>query len=246
MKCSILNSFKEKRQEVRSISFYFEFCLLLSIIIHSLVLSIQVSFLITCLFMCDTKRSCSSLLLHLKILSIEATVRISGIMGYMLIRSPLLGACAISIVPVVAAINKKYGNWLSENAKAVQDALAQANSSSQEAFSCIRTVIAFASESFENKKYQQKINNHYRLSIKQLYATGFYFMIISTFLVNTIVQALLLFVGMVLISRGVLQVEVLLAFMLYQGQLQVSQQKFIFRTSYYLFLTVIMENSWAC
>lgn len=47
--------------------------------------------------------------------SIESVVRISGITAYMLIRSPRLAACALSIVPMVAAVNKKYGNWLNEN-----------------------------------------------------------------------------------------------------------------------------------
>ena len=66
----------------------------------------------------------------------------------MLLRSPKLGACAISIVPLVAVVNKYYGNWLGENAARVQDALAAANSVAQETLGCIRTVVAFASISF--------------------------------------------------------------------------------------------------
>ena len=66
----------------------------------------------------------------------------------MLIRSPKLGAYALSIIPVVAIVNKYYGTWLSQNARKVQDALAEANSVAQESFSCSRTVIAFASERF--------------------------------------------------------------------------------------------------
>ena len=46
-------------------------------------------------------------------------------------------------------------------------------------------------------------------------------MAVSTFLINTCVQAALLFIGSVLIMEGRLSSEVLLAFMLYQGQLQV-------------------------
>jgi hypothetical protein len=38
--------------------------------------------------------------------SIESVVRITGITAYMLIRSPRLGACALSIIPIVAAVNK--------------------------------------------------------------------------------------------------------------------------------------------
>lgn len=109
---------------------------------------------------------------------------------------------------------------MNKNAKEVQNALAQANSVAQEAFSCIRTVIAFASEDEENKKYQEKINHHYDLNVEQLYKQGLYYMIISTFLINTVVQALLLYVGMYLIRNDRLSPEVLLAFMLYQSKLQ--------------------------
>lgn len=52
--------------------------------------------------------------------------------------------------------------------------------------------------------------------------SGIYFMAVSTFLINTVVQAALLLLGTLLIERGHLTPEILLAFMLYQGQLQVS------------------------
>mmetsp|Transcript_27837 Transcript_27837/g.36284 ORF Transcript_27837/g.36284 Transcript_27837/m.36284 type:complete len:366 (-) Transcript_27837:1336-2433(-) len=45
-------------------------------------------------------------------------------------------------------------------------------------------------------------------------------MVISTFLINTCVQAALLLIGTNLIQKGQLEPEILLAFMLYQGQLQ--------------------------
>lgn len=152
--------------------------------------------------------------------SIESVVRIVSIVSYMLWRSPRLGACAISVVPVVAIINKKYGDFLNQNAIEVQNALAKANSVASEAFSCIRTVISFASEQHEYKSYKNLVDIHYDLNVKQLYAQGFYYMIISTFLINTIVQGLLLYVGLLMVRSGDLAVEVLLAFMLYQGGLQ--------------------------
>lgn len=153
--------------------------------------------------------------------SIESVVRITGITTYMFIRSPKLAACALSIAPLVAAVNKVYGNWLSQNSRKVQDALAAANSVAQETFSCVRTVIAFAAEQLEYEKYVEKINEQYSLNVKQTYMTGIYYMFISTFLINTIVQGTLLLVGSYMIQHKTLTGEVLLAFMLYQGQLQV-------------------------
>ena len=59
------------------------------------------------------------------------------------------------------------------------------------------------------------------LNIRQLIAQGIYFMVVSTFLINTVVQAGLLLLGSIFVENGTLTPEVLLAFMLYQGQLQV-------------------------
>lgn len=86
----------------------------------------------------------------------------------MLIRSPLLGACALSICPIVAVVNKKYGDWLRKNAIAIQTALAQANSVAQEAISCVRTVISFAAERLEYQKYSEKIEVQYKLNVRQV------------------------------------------------------------------------------
>ena len=192
---------------------------------------------------------------HFSTCSIESVVRITGITAYMLFRCPRLGACALSIVPVVAIVNKYYGNWLNRNARKVQDATAAANSVAQETLSCMRTVVAFASEEFEYGKYTSKIDEQYRLNVKQVrslsnflpsflkslslisqplnlvaywlspslktFMTGVYYMFVSTFLINTVVQGSLLLIGSYMIQRGQLNAEILLAFMLYQGQLQV-------------------------
>ncbi|CAJ1969937.1 unnamed protein product [Cylindrotheca closterium] len=152
--------------------------------------------------------------------SIESVVRIIGITTYMLLRCPRLGACALSIIPVVAVVNKYYGSWLSKNARKVQDALAAANSVAQETFSCVRTVIAFASEEMEYNKYVEKVDEQYQLNVRQTYMTGIYYMFVSTFLINTVVQGSLLLYGSHLMQQDQLTGEVLLAFMLYQGQLQ--------------------------
>ncbi|GMH53546.1 hypothetical protein TL16_g01475 [Triparma laevis f. inornata] len=152
--------------------------------------------------------------------SIEATVRITGIVTYMFIRSPVLAGAACCVIPLVAIVNKKYGDWLSKNSKEVQTALAEANSVAQEALSCVRTVIAFGSEEQERKHYNELIEVYYRLNVKQTIAQGVYYMVISTFLVNTVVQAILLYVGSRLVEEKGMEVDVLLAFMLYQGQLQ--------------------------
>ena len=152
--------------------------------------------------------------------SIESVVRITGITIYMMVRCPILGTCAISIIPAVAIINKSYGDWLHHNSKKVQDALADANIVAQEALSNIRTVISFVTESQECERYENRIEQQYQLNIQQLFMTALYYMIVSTFLINTMVQGALLWVGSILIERDELTPGILLAFMLYQSQLQ--------------------------
>ena len=100
--------------------------------------------------------------------SIESIVRISGIVTYMLVRCPRLGLFALSAVPVVSFINKKYGDWLHKNAILVQTALAKSNSIAQETFSCIRDVVAFATEKYSLHLYHDQINQHYNLNLLQV------------------------------------------------------------------------------
>ena len=108
--------------------------------------------------------------------SVESVVRISGIAGYMLVRSPRLAACALGIVPAVAVINKVYGDWLCRNAAQVQDALAEANAVAQEALANVRTVLAFAAESKECARYEGRIERQYLLNVQQLFMTAAYYM----------------------------------------------------------------------
>lgn len=138
----------------------------------------------------------------------------------MVIRSPVLGSCTLAIVPIVGVLNKMYGDWLGENAKRVQNSLADATASAHEALSCIKTVIALGSEDYEWEKYTCRIEKLYKLNIQQLIATAVYYMSVSTFLINTCVQASLLLIGSIFVEKGKLTVDVLLAFMLYQRQLQ--------------------------
>jgi ABC-type multidrug transport system fused ATPase/permease subunit len=150
----------------------------------------------------------------------------------MIYRSPFLGLVTVGVVPIVGIINKFYGDLLSKNALSVQNSLADATSTAHESITCINTVITSASEEYEGAKYSRNINALYALNVRQLIAQGVYFMVVSTFLINTCVQAALLLVGSMFVEEGTLTPEVLLAFMLYQGQLQVSMINE--RTSYKL------------
>ena len=152
--------------------------------------------------------------------SIEATVRIVGIAVYMFIRSPVLAATSCTIIPVIALINKKYGDFLQANSKQVQAALASSGAIVHEMLSGIRTVISCRQERAAIGCFADAVETYFGLNQRNLVAQGLYYMVVSTFLVNTCIQATLLYVGGKLVMENDLKVEVLLAFMLYQGQLQ--------------------------
>ncbi|EJK45716.1 hypothetical protein THAOC_35654 [Thalassiosira oceanica] len=152
--------------------------------------------------------------------SVEATVRIVGISTYMLIRSPILGGCTLAIVPLVGIANKLYGDFLAENAKGIQSALAESTSVAHETLGSIKTVLTLACEKHEISKYRKKIDRFYDLNMKQVIASGVYFMLVSTFIINTCVQSALLMLGSLFVQQGRMTADVLLSFMLYQGQLQ--------------------------
>lgn len=151
--------------------------------------------------------------------AIESVVRVVGIAAYMFVFSPKLAAVACGIIPFIAVVNKVYGTLLQSNAEKVQDALAKANDIAQEAIGCIRTVVSFANESFIEQRYSDGIDRHYQLNVFQVCISGIYYMVVSTFLVNTVVQAALLLYGITLVGQG-MKVRILIAFMLYQSQLQ--------------------------
>lgn len=151
--------------------------------------------------------------------AIEATVRISLIVAYMFTFEPRLALVAIAIIPVVAAINKSYGNWLNENQNKVQASLANANTVAHEAVGSFRTVYSFAQEDSEHRRYAEAIDVYYRLNVRQAIMQAGYYMVCCTFLGNCCVQTALLVYGSHLVLHEGMPMQTLLAFMLYQGQL---------------------------
>jgi ATP-binding cassette subfamily B (MDR/TAP) protein 9 len=100
--------------------------------------------------------------------SIEAVVRITGVAGYMFLISPPLAGAACLAVPLVALGNKFYGQWLHDNAKRVQAALAASNAHATEIVSAAHTVISFAAEYFEAQRYAGFIQTLYTFSMWQV------------------------------------------------------------------------------
>ena len=131
-----------------------------------------------------------------------------------------LALVACAVIPVCAAINKCYGDWLHKNAKTVQSALAGANTVATEVLSEVRTVVACGTEEAEVMRYSSCVNTYYNLNVKQTAMQAAYYMVVATFLINTCVQSSILLYGVYLCIHEGMHPEILIAFMLYQGQLQ--------------------------
>ena len=149
----------------------------------------------------------------------EAVVRVGGIAVYLCVQNLRLGLLACAIIPFTAAANRVYGEWMTKNAAAVQDSLATANHVAQEAIASVRTVASFANEGHECRRYDGALKRWYKLCNRQAVVTGLYFSVIYSFLSQLVVPTSLLVYGSYLVFHG-MHPEKLVAFMLYQGQLQ--------------------------
>jgi ABC-type multidrug transport system fused ATPase/permease subunit len=124
------------------------------------------------------------------------------------------------VIPATTAANQLYGRWMARNASATQDALAAANATALEAIASVRTVRSFACEAFESRRYDGALGAWYELCNAQAAATGIYFSVMYSFLSQLCVPIALLGYGGALVMRSEMRADTLIAFMLYQGQLQ--------------------------
>eukprot|EP01062_Namystynia_karyoxenos_P082607 TRINITY_DN9332_c0_g1_i1.p1 TRINITY_DN9332_c0_g1~~TRINITY_DN9332_c0_g1_i1.p1 ORF type:complete len:869 (+),score=226.90 TRINITY_DN9332_c0_g1_i1:87-2609(+) len=152
--------------------------------------------------------------------TIEALARIFGVCVYMFIREWRLALLTLGAIPICSVVNKLYGDWLNKNARQVQTALAEANDVAFEVLCAVRTVFSFNNQRQEHARYRKCVDEWYRLNVKQTFLQGVYFMVISTFLINTCLQAAILLYGGYLVIHHGMGTSVLIAFILYQAMLQ--------------------------
>ena len=83
-------------------------------------------------------------------------------------RSPILAVCALASVPIIAIMNKFYADWLRRTTVDVQNAVAEANKMSLEAFSKVKMDLSVSSLNNERNKYFQANENLYRTNLNQV------------------------------------------------------------------------------
>jgi len=152
--------------------------------------------------------------------SVEALVRIIGVLGYMFICSWRLSLVVIVMVPFNAVANTYLGSWMSRNARKAQDALAVANAAANESFAAVQTVKSFHGEQHAIEKYLVSLNEYKSLQYKRALIASFYYMSVSTFLMSTVVQTAIVAYGGYLAFQDAMAPERMVSFLLYMGQLQ--------------------------
>jgi ABC transporter fused permease/ATP-binding protein len=134
--------------------------------------------------------------------------------------SPTLAAVAMAVVPFVAIGASFYGRWVRKLSKEVQDALAQSSEVAEETFSGVRTVRAFARESWEVERYTRSVEESYSLAAKRAFAFGLFQGGIG--LAGYLAIALVLWVGGRLVLSGGMTLGELTAFLAYTMLVAVS------------------------
>ena len=153
--------------------------------------------------------------------SLESVARVCGVGAYLLIWVNVkLGALALVVVPISSAVNYFYGRVMSASAKEVQEALATANDVAYETLSNIRTVRSFAKEDFERWRFEGAINKWYDASYRAAIISGVYYTVMYSLIGACLVPATILYYGGLLVLRGEMHAEKLVATMLYSAILQ--------------------------
>ena len=103
-------------------------------------------------------------------IGLRSLAQIAGGIGFLLWTSPILTLLMLAVVPPVALGAVLYGRRVRKLSRDVQDALAAAGETAEEAISGIRTVRSFAAEKAEGERYRGKIQHAYQIAKKRVVA----------------------------------------------------------------------------
>eukprot|EP00112_Aurelia_sp_Birch-Aquarium-sp1_P012289 Seg2586.4 transcript_id=Seg2586.4/GoldUCD/mRNA.D3Y31 product="ATP-binding cassette sub-family B member 9" protein_id=Seg2586.4/GoldUCD/D3Y31 len=144
-------------------------------------------------------------------------VKIIGILIFMAKLSWKLTIVTIVGTPIIVMLSEAYGEYYEKLSKKVQDSLALANEAAEESISSIRTVRSFAAEKIETKRYHLRLQDTFRLKVKEAIAFGGYLW--CTEICFLAIEVLILFYGGHLVMRGDLSGGNLVAFSFYSFDL---------------------------
>ncbi|KAI8505057.1 peptide antigen-transporting ATPase [Branchiostoma belcheri] len=172
---------------------------------------------ITSRLISDTTTSTEMLVLNLKV-SCATVVRVVLTVGIMFKLSWRLSVLTLLLFPPIAAVAKVYGKCLKKVSKDIQTSLAKANDVAEETCANMRTVRSFANEDRECERYNEKLQDAYKLFFREALLRGSFITIERLFALVQLV--LTLFYGGHLVIEKKLTGGSLVSFILYQKHLR--------------------------
>ena len=136
-----------------------------------------------------------------------------GGIAMLLLTHPRLTATTLAVVPVVVGAAWLFGRRLRKASTGVQDRVAEATASAEEAFSQIRTVQGFTREGLESERYHAHLVDVVTAAIRRARIRGAFFGVITFFSFGGIVAVL--WQGGRLVLGGALTPGALVSFLLY-------------------------------
>ncbi|HEX6966893.1 MAG TPA: ABC transporter transmembrane domain-containing protein, partial [Gemmatimonadaceae bacterium] len=124
-----------------------------------------------------------------------------------------LTVTTLAVVPVVVGVGFVFGRALRKASTGVQDRIAEAMGTADEAFSQIRTVQSFTREEVETRRYGSQLSDVVRAAVHRAKVRGMFFGIITFCAFGGVVAVL--WQGGVLVVEGQLTAGTLVAFLLY-------------------------------
>ncbi|CAD5210025.1 unnamed protein product [Bursaphelenchus okinawaensis] len=145
------------------------------------------------------------------------TVMLIGSLVFMLSLSWRLTVVTFIVIPPVGVFTKLYGQYYDKLSEGVQTTLAEANRTAEECLGTIRTVRAFACEHKESNRFEDKLVETLAIMKKKTVAYMGYAWL-NELSENVVLIAVLVYAGH-LAMNGLLTIEQITSFLLYQLQL---------------------------
>ena len=160
----------------------------------------------------DTAVLQNALSVNISMLVRNLVQAIGGII-LLFITSTKLTIFILILIPPLAFLVARFGKKVKTISKSSQDALADSSAVAEESISGVRTVKAFAQEKWEIKRYDERLENSYLLSMKKIWEVTKFTGVVSTLGLGAI--TFIVWYGGNLVISGEMSVGTLTSYLLY-------------------------------
>ncbi len=144
---------------------------------------------------------------------IRNTVQAIGGIILLFVTSAKLTMFILLLIPPLAFLVAIFGKKVKAISKSTQDALAQSSSVAEESLSGVRTVKAFAQESWESRRYDDQLEKSFNLSLNKISVIANFTGLVSV--VGFLAVVFIVWFGGRLVIQGEMSVGTLTSYILY-------------------------------